>query len=133
MSDMNTVYRAADIEEADIIVAWLEERGITAQVKGSLEIPVVYNPGDIEVCVADPDEAKQAIALLRDHYQHEAPVDAGGTIEAMCEECGQASTFPSDQRGTVQNCPHCGEYLDVPGDADADFPDGSDAGASEGT
>ncbi|MCK4660334.1 MAG: hypothetical protein KAV82_12495 [Phycisphaerae bacterium] len=122
-SDLIRVYLATDIEEADVIVNWLGEYGITAVVEGALEIPVVCSPQDIEVCVSDPADAKRAIELLRDHYkpkdQAEEPEDDSRTIEAICEECGKTVSFPYAQRGTVQDCPHCGEYVDVPDKAEA--------------
>lgn len=41
-------------------------------------------------------------------------------FELTCEECGKLMTFPLSALGTVQTCPHCGEYVDVPGDDDED-------------
>jgi hypothetical protein len=37
-------------------------------------------------------------------------------VEVDCEECGRRCEFPAEQNGSVQECPHCGAYLDV-GDA----------------
>ncbi len=34
-------------------------------------------------------------------------------INVICEECGEACTFPLNQRGTVQRCSHCDAYVDV--------------------
>ncbi|MCP4592151.1 MAG: DUF2007 domain-containing protein [bacterium] len=119
-SDMKTVYRAASVEEADIIVAWLDEQGIAAMVKdravaGTIEIPTLFTPRGIEVCVPDPEQAKQAVAALKEHYAKQAQADdSDRVIEATCEACGKASPFPQAQHGLVQNCPHCNAYLDVP-------------------
>ncbi len=30
------------------------------------------------------------------------------------------SVFPGDRRGAVEDCPHCGSYLDVPDETDED-------------
>lgn len=108
-------------EEAEIVVAWLRDRGIKA---------FVLNPGDagsqffgatghegIAVCVADAGAAEQARELLRrhdeevaaEHAQHEA-----GTIKVTCESCGTELTFEADTAGTVQQCTECGAYVDVP-------------------
>lgn len=37
-------------------------------------------------------------------------------VQVTCEECGKASSFPAAQRGTVQDCPHCGASVDVEAD-----------------
>ena len=37
-------------------------------------------------------------------------------IEFACEECGKEMSHPVSDIGTVQQCPHCGEYVDVPED-----------------
>ncbi|MCK4660335.1 MAG: DUF2007 domain-containing protein [Phycisphaerae bacterium] len=125
--DMRTVYRAFDLWQADVIVAWLEEHGISALVKdrltaGILPTSLIVAPQGIEVCVMDPDEAERAIALLRDHYKPEGRAgqseDDSRTIEAVCEECGKTASFPYAQRGAVQHCPHCGAHMDVPDEAE---------------
>jgi hypothetical protein len=35
-------------------------------------------------------------------------------VSFKCEECGAAVSFPGRQRGKVDTCPHCYEYVDVP-------------------
>ena len=37
----------------------------------------------------------------------------GPEIEVVCDECGQRSAFPAAQGGSVQQCRHCGAYVDV--------------------
>ena len=119
--DLTCVYRAMDVTEADIVAAWLDDQGITVYVRdrnaGSLA-PLTVAPLGVEVCVVDPAQADQAKALVREHLQQrkektDEPA-MGRTIEAVCEECGKATRFPFEQRGTVQTCPHCRQYLDVP-------------------
>jgi rRNA maturation protein Nop10 len=34
-------------------------------------------------------------------------------ILAFCEECGRATKFPDTLREKVEECPHCGKYIDV--------------------
>jgi hypothetical protein len=36
-----------------------------------------------------------------------------GRLESICEECGKSSLFLVSHKGTVQDCPHCGSYMDV--------------------
>jgi len=120
---MICVYRAADLGEADIVAAWLADHGINAQVTNrnpamNLYVPSVVSPKGIELCVVDPAQAERAEALIREHLeQRKEKTDEPApsrTIDAVCEECGKASRFPFAQRGSVQTCPHCGQYLDVP-------------------
>ncbi len=121
--DLICVYRAADLGEADIVAAWLDNQGIIVHVKnrhtaGTMQTPLIVAPKGIEVCVVDPAQSEQANALVREHLEHRRlktnEPAMGRTIEAVCEECGKASRFPFEQRGTVQTCPHCRQYLDVP-------------------
>jgi len=122
-SDMICVCRAFDVAEADIVSAWLADQGINAHVTNrnpamNLYVPSVVSPKGIEVCVVDPAQADRAKELLRvhaDELELKKLADPGGPdIEAVCEECGKASRFPFAQRGSVQTCPHCKQYIDVP-------------------
>ena len=108
--------------EADIVAAWLEERGITAFVKDELAAqmlptPMIIAPTGIEVCVA-PEHADEARRLLAEHAEelrtHERAPESAEPITAICEDCGEASTFPAAQAGKVQTCPHCRAHMDVP-------------------
>jgi membrane protease YdiL (CAAX protease family) len=36
-------------------------------------------------------------------------------VTFACVECGASITFPAARQGHVETCPHCGEYVDVPG------------------
>src|SRR5262249_41897631 len=46
----------------------------------------------------------------------------GPMLEAACAECHKTSRFPELLRGTVQNCPHCGGFMDVEsGSGDNEF------------
>ena len=47
-----------------------------------------------------------------------------------CWDCGQPLRFPARQRGNVQECPHCGAFVDVPGGEE--FDDWRGAGEGEG-
>lgn len=41
-------------------------------------------------------------------------------VDVRCEECGKETKFPAAERGSVQNCPHCGAYVDVGEDTAGD-------------
>lgn len=117
---------------AEVVATWLREHDIPAQVMnprtlGGLQGLTPWSStgvsaAGIEVWVLDPADAERARQLVAEHEQARAAqaelAASSGPAEAVCEECGKTSTHPAAQRGTVQECPHCGEYLDVP-DADS--------------
>lgn len=53
---------------------------------------------------------------------NEGAAPGGVPIEVLCEECGERTSFPAAQRGSVQECPHCGTFLDVGEEPGGDFP-----------
>ncbi len=119
---MNCVYRAASVEEADIIVAWLAERGVRAFVKnrpviGTGYVPMATAPKGVEVCVLGEEQAKRATELLAEHADELShrpqPIPPGKVFRAVCEECGRPTDFPSELFGSVQTCPHCRANMDV--------------------
>ncbi len=121
--DLTCVYTAATIEQADVIVAWLAQHGIEAYVKDRHLIGMVpwvtpaVAPRGVEVIVADPGAAERATRLLaaREATSSSAPEPLDRSlIDALCEECGLTSSFPYSSRGKVEECPHCGAYVDVP-------------------
>ncbi len=122
-SEQHCAYRATDVGEADLVVAWLQRHGIAARVKDrfaatNFEVPGIAAPAGIEVCVIDSGDVDRARELLRDHFdarrRAERSAASGMTLNATCEECGKTSPFPAVQMGSVQTCPHCSAYLDLP-------------------
>ena len=120
------IRRTNTIEEAQIIVGWLEEQHIKATVTdpsstGAMAFGVTDREG-IEIYVADAETADRAKAALAEHDRQHAKTLDDSTPERMidlvCEECSQVNSFPRDQAGTVQECSECGTYLDVPSDTE---------------
>ena len=118
------IRRASSVEEAEVIVAWLEERGVEARVMDPSNPGVMaFGVTDLEgvaIYVADAETAKRAEALLAEHdAQHDADmaaVSGDQIVEVTCPDCAQVGSFPVTMRGTVQECPECGTHVDVPGD-----------------
>lgn len=117
-----SVYRAGGPEEAAIVAAWLSSQGIEARVPASgnpgvLAFGVTDDQG-IPVQVLDPNDAAKARSLLEEHHRSRQSrvMDSGGSagVEVTCHRCKGRSQFRLDQRGTVSECSHCGEYLDIP-------------------
>ena len=117
------VRRAATIEEAEIIVAWLDERGVLATILDP------SNPGlaafgvtDLEgvaICVKDQGTADLAKTFLEEHDHDRATAvqatESNTASEIVCEECGKHVTTESSAPGTTLECPHCGAFIDAPG------------------
>lgn len=125
--DRRCVFVADTPGEAEVVVIWLKNQGIDAQAMslstlGDLEgLTLYFGKGasfrGIEVWVKDPDQALEALRLLAEHSARFTTPEVLEDVVAICDECGEESVFPGKQRGTVQNCPHCEAYLDVPSSA----------------
>lgn len=130
LQDPISVYTPGNNVEAHMICGWLEDRGVPAFAMDDQSLagtwllgllPQVHKP-KIWVERSDAEKAKTLLAqyeeelIARQEKLKESPL---GTepISVVCEECGQTSEFPSNERGTIQNCPHCRAYIDV-GDMD---------------
>lgn len=117
------IHRTSTVEEADIIVAWLEDNDIAATIfdpsnPGVMAFGVTDVEG-IQIFVADPATAERAKVLLDQHQRdHAGGAAKEEQVKLKCEECGELNKFASDQRGTVQACGGCGGFLDVPGSGD---------------
>jgi len=116
--DPKCVFVANNVGQADIVAGWLEEHGFPAEVMtremmGGLG-PALTAMTGIEVWIVDPAQAPEAIRVLGEHaVELVIKTQTGSPLEVVCEECGKTSTFPPQQRGSVQNCPHCSAYIDV--------------------
>jgi hypothetical protein len=126
--DPRCVYVAASIGEAEIVASYLGGHDIRAEVMNqntrggfeglSLVSPNGVGANGIEVWVLDPGRVQQAIQLLAEQEMQKitrkaAKEASGEPIDVVCEDCGETTTFPPAERGTVQSCPHCGSYIDV--------------------
>lgn len=129
MVDPVKIYAAKSNVQADMIRASLQAAGIEAFAGEDSSPAGIWAGGtlpsatDSSIWVSRAD-ADRAVALIGEQERVDAErADAEGIeVEVTCEECGKAATFPSSQRGTVQECPHCGAYLDVDVDDQPDEP-----------
>jgi hypothetical protein len=92
----------------------------------------------VEVLASQARRARRQLRpLLEERARRAAGApDAGGrgdapAIEVTCEGCGQTGRFPPAQRGSVQECPHCGAFVDVEGRAGSRESEGAPEGAGE--
>lgn len=128
--DPKCVFVTDRLSVADVVVNSLSHQGITAEVMnrltlgGLLGLTIWSSTGvsaeGIEVWVHDVKDVPRALQVIAEGEERRQQLQRDkaelGPVDAKCEECGQATTFPGKQRGTVQDCPHCGAYMDVPGD-----------------
>lgn len=120
------IRRTGSVEEAELLVAWLDESGIDATIIGQdnpgvLAFGVTDHQG-IAVFVPDEETAERASAALAEHEKQRGQNTTGEAVDVdvTCEDCGQLCSFDSGQIGSVQACPECGSFLDVPGGADGE-------------
>jgi hypothetical protein len=121
------VYTAANNVEAHVVCNILNDEGIEAHVTDDVSqagvwmfglLPGIHRP-QVWIDRSNVDRAKPILEdyedrlLERQEADRQNVVAGEATVKADCEECGRSSVFPAAQRGTVQDCPHCGAYVDV--------------------
>lgn len=129
LQDPVAVYNAANNIEAHQVADALSAAGIEAQVSeeasgGGLALSGAMAENDkSQVWVARVDAERAGGVLteyeaqareLRDKQAADAP-----PIEVTCA-CGQVTRFSAALNGSVQDCPACGEFLDVGIQADSE-------------
>jgi hypothetical protein len=126
--DPRCVFVADSLGLAEVIVVWLADHGIPAEVMNPTTLggldgltwlsSTAVGASGLEVWVMDPAQAGPARDRIAEHRAqlaaHADEREAGGQITALCEDCGKESSFPGSEAGKVLNCLHCGEYIDVP-------------------
>jgi len=132
-SDPNCVFVTSNSEAAYTIVDWLKTQGVQAEVQthmkesdGVMMTPFANSDtsSHLEIHIANverADEIRELIISRKDELlSHAEAVDKAPPEDMVveCEACGKTTVFPGNLQGTVQDCPHCGAYLDVPGGED---------------
>ena len=136
--DSRCVYVADHQHEVALVLALLREDGIEGNAAnsatlGGLEgvtgwVPRAGTKG-IEIWVNDLSEADKARTLLAQRMAEVQEVRTArqtrtGTVDVTCPKCEQTSAFPAAEQGTVQSCPKCSAYIDIPDPDDAtEWPD----------
>lgn len=108
--ELKTVAAFDHPSDADVFAAILNESGIRSMVHTS----TMHMIGKAQVKVAEHD-LEQARTMLREaELKHHAVPDDGLRLTFECEGCGRMISFAETDAGTVQTCPHCHEFVDVP-------------------
>ena len=136
MSLQNPVvaYEARDNAQANLLRLRLIAEDVTAFVEedhsgvgdslwgqSSLNKPKVW---------VEKTNLEQALAVLKQFERElvqksqrvEDSVNTWKMIDAVCETCGTTQQFAEEMKGSVQDCPQCGDFLDV-GNVDWDEQD----------
>jgi len=131
------VFVGESFAQAETVAAFLNSEGVPASVIDTsavggmegLSLLAGASTGGLEVWVRNPTAAPYARQLLADHAKelHSIRGQRIGLIQVDCEECGAMVKFPAEKAGTVQECPNCLAYLDVP-DPDDEWADEDTAG-----
>jgi predicted nucleic acid-binding Zn-ribbon protein len=120
------VYNAEHNIEAQLLCDHLERNGVEAHATLDESVVGMWAFGRLpeihktQVWV-DQSNVELAAELLAEYERqrsrrHSRPVadqNADTTVGVLCEECGKKTLFPVSKRGTVQDCEHCGAYVDV--------------------
>jgi hypothetical protein len=130
-----SAYNAENNAEAHLLCNYLEQNGIEAHatLDESLAgywsfgiLPEIHKP---QVWIDKSNAAAAAVLLAqyetdlaRRRTDRAAKESNSSPIDAVCEDCGKSTTFPASKNGTVQDCSHCGAFMDV-GDAPEEFSD----------
>jgi hypothetical protein len=123
------VFVADSVLQANFAIAWLEQHDILARAgnpysEGILDLVASFpweaarGARGIELWVDNPEQTDAAARLLTEwewaRVSKEAQaLTSEGSIPVLCDKCGMVSLFPATLRGTCQDCPHCGAYVDV--------------------
>ena len=120
MDKLATVATYSFPAEAEAARLLLESQGIRAFLADDNLVGMnwlVSNAvGGVKLQVAETD-AKRAVEILECDKTSALPADdcvVEEDIHFACSECGKRISFPAARRGHVEDCPRCGEYVDVP-------------------
>lgn len=126
MKDPVSVYAAMTNAEAQALAQTLKQAGITAHLRedesatgfpmGGTTAPME----SIQVWV-DQTDAERAAEIVdefeKTRPEREPEMTPGNPeqtfVTAVCEECGESTQFAGTMLSTVQDCPHCGKFMDV--------------------
>ncbi len=126
--DARCVYIGDNFAQAEVVALWLSEQGVPAKVMNGATMGGLdgltwmsssgVSPRGVEVWVSNDAQIAQAKELVTEHQavldlKALRTADAPETIEVVCEDCGRSTKFSGKESGSVQNCVHCGAYMDL--------------------
>jgi hypothetical protein len=118
LRDPVAVYKAAHSFEAHLLRNALGNAGVEAFVTEDISHAEIHKPqvwverADVERVRPIFEDYERRAAELR-HARTQDEEQAEPAMEVVCEDCGERSGFVASQLGSVQQCQHCGAYVDV--------------------
>ncbi len=106
--------------EARAIKLLLEDRGFDVLLDDdnlvgmNLLLSNAVGGAKLQVPESQAEQAALFVEEVRSRSKQRATPTEEPDLAFPCEECGREVTFPAARRGSVETCPHCGEYIDVP-------------------
>ncbi len=143
LSDPIAAYNAQSNTDAHLVQQFLESQGIESSVTEDNSLvgqwtfgllPEIHKP-QVWISRADAERVAELLTMFevrrRERNVAELP-EGAASIEVCCEDCGRTATFAENLKGSVQDCPHCGAFVDVgevdwPEEAWAENPQPADA------
>jgi hypothetical protein len=134
LRDPVAVYTAASNVELQLLRIALETAGIEAFAIEDISqvgtwmmglIPEIHKPqiwvdrSDVDRARPVLDDYERQVAQRRAAQRHEQP-STKSAVAVVCEDCGVTSTVAAELSGSIQDCPHCGAYVDVGDDGSID-------------
>jgi hypothetical protein len=121
--DARFVHLSPSMSQAGLVVATLKMNGVAARVidesatGGMQGLALTGNDGGMEVWVDDPAQAEEARQIIEELKQvvieSNTRAQKEGPIDVICEKCNKSHHFEAEYRGTVQECPSCGSFIDL--------------------
>ena len=124
LEDPVAAYNAESNMEAILLQQFLDAHGVESFVTDDHSLvglgifgnlPEIHKP-QVWISRADAERVAQLIVefeRLRFERDAEPKANNAMAISVQCEDCGKSSQFAASLDGTVQDCPHCGSYVDV--------------------
>jgi hypothetical protein len=134
LRDPVAVYTAASNVELQLLRIALETAGIEAFAIEDVSqvgtwmlglMPEIHKPqiwvdrADVDRARPVLDEYERQVAERRAGHRRDQP-SKKSAVAVICEDCGVTSTFAAELSGSIQDCPHCGAYVDVGDDESLD-------------
>lgn len=131
LKDPVAVYSAKTNGEAEALAETLQQAGIEAHIRteeSAVGIPIGGTTAPMEsvqvwVDQSVAERAAKIVSAFEQTRPEREPDQTPGNpahtfVTATCEECGESSQFAGALLGTVQDCPHCGKFMDVAASGD---------------
>lgn len=131
LRDPVAVYNAATNVEVYLVQEALAAAGIEAFVAednslvgmSMLGFMAEMHKPQVFVDKADLERARPVLVEFerrKGELAKESGESPRSDIIIECEDCGKRGAYSAVQRGSVQQCPHCGGFVDVEEDGDED-------------